>query len=70
MSKVISTKIDDQTDSMLGRMALELDVSKSWVVQQAIKQYLERYDTYLSDVRIASIGETKSHKAVLKEYGL
>jgi predicted transcriptional regulator len=70
MSKVISTKIDDQTDEILGKMADELDVSKSWVVQQAIKQYLERYDTYLSDVRIASISETKSHNEVLKEYGL
>jgi predicted transcriptional regulator len=70
VSKVISTKIDDKTDEILGKMAGELDVSKSWVVQQAIKQYLERYDSYLSDVRIASLSETKGHKTILKEYGL
>lgn len=70
MSKVISTKIDESTDRLLEKIAGELDVSKSWIVQQALKQYIERYDSYLSDIRIASLGETKSHEEVLKEYGL
>lgn len=70
MSKVISTKIDKGTGDLLERIASELSVTKSWIVNQALKQYLERYDIYLSDTRIASIGETVSHKDVLKEYGL
>lgn len=70
MSKVISTKVDTNTDEALESMANALDVSKSWIVNQALKQYIQRYDDYLSDVRIASIAETVGHDDVLKEYAL
>ena len=70
MSKVISTKVEEKTDKVLESMAAELSVSKSWIVNQALKQYIGRYDNHLSDIRIASIDETISHEDVRKEYGL
>jgi predicted transcriptional regulator len=70
MGSVISTKVDDRINELLEKLAKELNVSKSWIIQQAIMQYLDRYDDYLSDIRIASIGETVSHEDVLEEYGL
>ncbi|MEO5358603.1 MAG: ribbon-helix-helix domain-containing protein [Nitrospirae bacterium YQR-1] len=50
--------------------AQQLQVSKSWIVQQALKQYFDKYDEHLSDMRIASLSESISHEDVLKEYGL
>jgi|GEM_PF-744214 predicted transcriptional regulator len=70
MGSVISTKVDDRINELLEKLAKELNVSKSWIIQQAIMQYLDRYDDYLSDIRIASIRETVSHEDVLEEYGL
>ena len=70
MTKVISTKVEEKTDKVLEAMAAELDVSKSWIINQALKQYIGRYDDHLSDVRIASIGETVNHEDVRKEYGI
>jgi predicted transcriptional regulator len=70
MDSVISTKVDDRINGLLEKLAKELNVSKSWIIQQAIMQYLDRYDDYLSDIRIASIGKTVSHEDVLEEYGL
>ena len=70
MSKVISTKVEEKTDEVLEAMAAELDVSKSWIINQALKQYIGRYDDHLSDVRIASIGQTISHEDIRKEYGI
>lgn len=70
MTKVISTKVEEKTDKVLEAMAAELDVSKSWIINQALKQYIGRYDDHLSDVRIASIGQTISHEDIRKEYGI
>jgi len=70
MSKVISTKVDDELDRALGQISDDLKVSKSWIVQQALRQYIERYDESLSDLRIASLGKTTAHEDVLREYGL
>ncbi len=70
MTKVISAKVEEKTDKVLESMAAELSVSKSWIVNQALKQYIGRYDDHLSDIRIASIDETISHEDVRKEYGL
>lgn len=70
MSKVISTKVDDKTDELLEAIAAELDVTKSWVITQALKQYIGKYDIHLADLRIASLHDTVDHEDVLKEYGL
>ncbi|MDA8088161.1 MAG: ribbon-helix-helix protein, CopG family [Nitrospiraceae bacterium] len=70
MAKVISTKVEEKTDEVLEAMAEELSVSKSWIINQALKQYISRYDAQLSDLRIASIGETVDHEDIKKEYGL
>ena len=70
MSKVISAKIDDKTDDMLAMISTELKVSKSWVVNQALDYYLERYDELLSDHVLATMKETIPHEKVLKEFGL
>ena len=70
MAKVISTKVEEKTDTVLEAMAEELGVSKSWIINQALKQYIGRYEDQLSDMRIASIGETMAHEDVKKEYGL
>ncbi|MCM8761839.1 MAG: ribbon-helix-helix domain-containing protein [Candidatus Omnitrophica bacterium] len=69
-SKIITLQIDAEMNEKLDRITKELDLSKSWVVKQAIKQYLERYDEILSDIRISTIEEGKTHKELLKEYGI
>lgn len=66
----ISAKVDSAIGDLLNRYAKELHVSKSWIIQQALKQYFERYDEHLSDIRIASLSETVSHEDVLEEHGL
>jgi predicted transcriptional regulator len=70
MGKVLSTKVDDELDRALGKISDDLKVSKSWIVQQALRQYIERYDESLSDLRIASLGKTIPHEDVLREHGL
>ncbi len=71
MGKVmISAKIDESINERLNEYAKELQLSKSWIIQQALKQYLDRYDEYLSDFRISSLSEGIPHEEVLKEYGL
>ena len=70
MSKVISAKIDDRTDEMLALISSELKVSKSWVVNQALDYYLQRYDELLSDHILATMKETIPHEKVLKEFDL
>lgn len=66
----ISAKITHSINSLLNSYARELQVSKSWIIQQALRQYFERYDEHLSDLRIASLSETVSHEEVLEEYGV
>lgn len=71
MNKVIiSAKIDKGMSDTLCLCAQELQVSKSWIIQQALKQYFDKYEEHIADMRIASIGESISHEDVLKEYGL
>ncbi|MDA8091984.1 MAG: ribbon-helix-helix protein, CopG family [Actinomycetota bacterium] len=70
MAKVISTKVEEETDKALEAMAAELSVTKSWIVNQALRQYIGRYEAQLSDMRIASIGETIAHEDVMQEYEL
>lgn len=70
MSKVISTKVDEKTSDLIEAMAGELDVTKSWIVNQALRQYLVRYDEYISDIRIASLQQLKQHEDIKKEYAL
>jgi len=67
---VLSTSISSEAKRKIEKMAKELNVSKSWLVQQAIEQYIERYDEVLSDMRIATLKEEKNHQDILKEYGL
>ena len=67
---IITTTVNSEIKKRIEEIAKELNVSKSWVIQQAVEQYIERYDEYLSDMRIASLKEGKSHKNILKEYGL
>ncbi|WP_420264361.1 ribbon-helix-helix protein, CopG family [Candidatus Magnetominusculus dajiuhuensis] len=67
---MISAKVDRNVFDTLDVYAKELQVSKSWIVQQALKQYFDKYDEYLGDMRVASLSEGISHEDVLKEYGL
>ncbi len=67
---IISAKVDVDIIESLEFYAQQLQVSKSWIVQQALKQYFDKYDEHLSDMRIASLSESISHEDVLKEYGL
>ena len=66
----ISAKVNRSISTLLNSYARELQVSKSWIIQQALKQYFERYDEHLSDIRIASLSEAVSHEDVLEEHGL
>lgn len=68
--KIITVQIDSELNEKLNKMIKKFDLPKSWVIKQAIKQYLDRYDESLSDIRISTLEEGKNHKEVLKEYGL
>lgn len=68
--EMISAKVDKKLKQLLDEYAAEIQVSRSWVVQQALKHYFDRYDESISDMRIASLAETISHEDVLKEYGI
>lgn len=67
---MISAKVDTVINDCLINYSKELQLSKSWIIQQALQQYFTKYDEYLSDVRIASLSEGIPHEEVLKEYGL
>ncbi|MDD3725723.1 MAG: ribbon-helix-helix domain-containing protein, partial [Candidatus Ratteibacteria bacterium] len=64
-AKIITFQIDDELNKKLDRITKELDLPKSWIIKQAIKQYLVRYDESLSDIRISTLEEGKTHKEVL-----
>ncbi|MBC8386008.1 MAG: ribbon-helix-helix protein, CopG family [Candidatus Cloacimonetes bacterium] len=70
MKKIMSFNLDNNLTVYLDKYAKELQVSKSWIVKQALRQYFEKFDEYLSDIRIASLTEEKSHEKVLEEYGI
>ena len=40
------------------------------IVKKALQQYFDKFDEYLSDMRIVTLSKEKSHKDVLKEYDL
>lgn len=67
---IISAKVDKEINVVLSEYARELQLSKSWIIQQALEQYFLRYDEYLSDMRIASLSKGVPHEEILKEYGV
>jgi len=67
---VMSFNLDNNLSIFLDKYSKELQVSKSWIVKQALRQYFEKFDEYLSDIRIASLTEEKSHEKVLEEYDI
>lgn len=67
---VVSVSLNSNLINFLDKYSKELNVSKSWIINQALQSYLDRIDESLSDMRIATLSEAKSHDEVLKEYGL
>jgi len=67
---VVSVSLNSNLINFLDKYSKELNVSKSWIINQALQSYLDRIAESLSDMRIATLSEPKSHDEVLKEYGL
>ena len=67
---IMSFNLDNNMMHFLDKYSKELHVSRSWIVKQALRSYFEKFDEYISDMRIASVSEEKSHEEVLEEYGL
>ncbi|MCD4818070.1 MAG: ribbon-helix-helix domain-containing protein [Candidatus Cloacimonetes bacterium] len=65
---IMSFNLDNNLVNFLDKYSKELQVSKSWIVKQALQQYFDKFDEYLSDLRIASLSEEKSHEEILEEY--
>jgi len=70
MLNTVSIRLDNTLISFLDKYSQELKVSKSWIVRQALQNYFDKLDENLSDMRIETLSKGKSHKEVLREYGL
>lgn len=68
--RIITFQIDEELNKKLEKIAKGTELSKSWIIKQAIKQYIDRFDELFSDIRIATLKEGKNHQEILKEYGI
>jgi len=61
---VVSVSLNSNLINFLDKYSKELNVSKSWIINQALQNYLDRIDESLSDMRIATLSEAKFMSAV------
>ena len=57
--KATSVRLDEKTLKQVGQMAKAMDRPRAWLMAQAIKQYVEREQRFMEDVKvgIAAAGE-------------
>ncbi len=69
-SQTTSIRLDDEKLARLGRLAAAIDRSRSWVINQAIEQYLDHEEWFAQAVEhgvtAADRGELVRHDEVLK----
>ncbi len=69
-SQTTSVRLDDEKLARLGRLAAAIDRSRSWVINQAIEQYLDHEEWFAQAVEhgvtAADRGELVRHDEALK----
>ena len=64
--KATSVRLDEETLKKVGQIAESMDRPRAWLMAQAIKQYVEREQRFMEDVKIgvkaADDGRLVDHK--------
>lgn len=50
--KATSVRLDEKTLKQVGQMAKAMDRPRAWLMAQAIKQYVEREQRFMEDVKV------------------
>ncbi|MGM0632847.1 MAG: CopG family ribbon-helix-helix protein [Pseudomonadota bacterium] len=50
--KATSVRLDEETLKQVGQMADAMDRPRAWLMAQAIRQYVEREQRFMEDVKI------------------
>ena len=70
--KATSVRLDDQTLAKMGEMADAMDRPRAWLMAQAIKQYVEREDNFILEVKkgieAADAGRLNDHQSVKEKW--
>ncbi len=70
-ARTASIRVEQDTLERLDRLARSMDRSRSWIVHQAIQQYLDYEDWFVEEVEkgiaAADRGELISHGEVMTE---
>jgi len=68
---LITARVEQDIVDGFNALSKDLEVNKTWLIKNALRSYLERYDELLSDYRIASrIGDGIPLEEVMREYGM
>lgn len=66
--KATSVRLDEKTLKQIGQMAKAMDRPRAWLMAQAIRQYVEREQRFMEQVKIgiaaADEGRLVDHKDV------
>ncbi len=66
--KATSVRLDDETLTRVGQMAVAMERPRAWLMAHAIKQYVEREEWFISEVekgvQAADEGRLASHADV------
>lgn len=53
--KATSVRLDEKTLKQVGQMAKAMDRPRAWLMAQAIKQYVDREQRFMEDVKIGIV---------------
>lgn len=53
--KATSVRLDEKTLKQVGQMAEAMDRPRAWLMAQAIKQYVDREQRFMDDVKIGVV---------------
>lgn len=69
---LLAIKVEREIIEEFERLANDIEADKAWLIRNALRSYIERFDVLLADYRIASnIKENNVPlEEVLKEYGM
>jgi predicted transcriptional regulator len=72
VGRVVTAKLPDELVSRMDEIASRIDRSKSWIVREAVSQWLaeeqRRYELTLEALRDVDEGRTISHEDVMKHF--
>lgn len=72
VGRVVTAKLPDELVSRMDEIASRIDRSKSWIVREAVSQWLaeeqRRHELTLEALRDVDEGRTISHEEVMKHF--